>query len=247
MKTKATLLSLLFLSVALLSSSTTFAQDEKESYSMVEITFMLPKIGMEKNFENSVKEHNAKYHKDGPFRASLDYILTGKEAGWYVWIMGPCTFSNLDNRPEDDAHRAHWDKNVSPTVAKYGRTEYWRYNEKISVPGDVVPKYETIWFLDIESGQYNKFTEFMKKVKEANEKRGDIFYRVFNNQFSDNDGRDVAIVWPFKNWAELDDENSEIRETYEEINGPGSWERALDDWRSFTNSVISQHWKIGVN
>ena len=128
MKTKATLLSLLFLSVALLSSSTTFAQDEKESYSMVEITFMLPKIGMEKNFENSVKEHNAKYHKDGPFRASLDYILTGKEAGWYVWIMGPCTFSNLDNRPEDDAHRAHWDKNVSPTVAKYGRTEYWRYN-----------------------------------------------------------------------------------------------------------------------
>lgn len=225
------------------------AQEEKESYGMAEITYMMPKIGMEKAFESAVKTHNEKYHKDGPFKGSLDYIVTGKATGWYVWIMGPCTFSDLDNRPVDDSHRAHWDKNVSPTVAKYGRTEYWKYNDKLSYKGDgpESPKYQNVWFVGVERGQYYKFKEFIEKVVKAYEKKGTGNLSFYNNEFTEEDGRDVAIVWSIKNWAELDEDDGGIKESFEEIYGEGSWSNALRDWESSTKSIKSSIWEVGLN
>jgi len=162
MRTKTIFLTMLLLFV-MLTSSTAIAQEEKESYEMAEITYMLPKIGMEKAFEDAVKAHNVKYHKEGVFKASLDNIITGKETGWYVWIMGPCTFSDLDNCPNDDAHTNDWDKNVSQKVAEYGRNEFWHYNKKLSYHGDTSdsPKYENIWFVDVKRGQNYKFKKFI--------------------------------------------------------------------------------------
>jgi len=223
---------------------------EKEGYNMVEITYMLPKIGMEKAFTDAVKEHNDKYHKEGPTKAHLDYIMTGKESGWFVWIMGPCTFSDLDNRPNDDGHRAHWDKNISPKVAKYGKTEYWRHNSKLSYSGDSseMPKYENIWFINVKKGQSYKFNEFIKKVKKAYEKKGKGNFGVYNNQFvEDSKGRDVAIVWTFNKWAEMDDDDGGIKKSFEEIYGEGSWTNALKDWEASTQSIDSQVWEINVN
>ena len=248
MKTKTIFIAVLVFAIMFTTSVVT-AQEEKETYGMAEITYMLPKIGMEKAFETAVKQHNEKYHKEGPFKASLDYILTGKASGWYVWIMGPCTFTDLDNRPEDDTHRAHWDKNVSPTVAKYGRTEYWKYSSKLSYRGDGSdsPKYENIWFIGLERGQKYKFKEFIEKVKKAHEKKGDGNFSVYNNQFTDGLGRDVAIVWEFNNWTEMDDDDGGIKKSFEEIYGEGSWVNALKDWESSTKSINSQVWRIGVN
>ena len=97
------------------------AQDDAKKYRAVELSYMKAKIGMEAKFEAAVKAHNAKYHKEGAYESELYAIATGNETGWYVWIMGPCTFSDLDNRPNDDAHTNDWDKNVSPKVAKYGK------------------------------------------------------------------------------------------------------------------------------
>lgn len=247
MKTKTRFFAMLLV-VAMLTVSIATAQ-EKESYGMAEITYMLPKIGMEKAFEDAVKDHNEKYHKEGPFKASLDYILTGKESGWYVWIMGPCTFTDLDNRPEDDTHRAHWDKNVSPTVSKYGKSEYWKYNSKLSYAGDApeLPKYENIWFVDVKKGQNYKFNEFIEKVKKAYEKKGEGNFRIYNNQFGDGMGRDVAIVWAFDKWAEMDDDDGGIKNSFEEVYGEGSWDNALKDWDGSTDSIKSQLWRIGVN
>ncbi len=245
MKTKSLFFAILLITV-ILTTSISIGQ-EKASYGMAEITYMLPKIGMEKVFEDAVKIHNEKYHKEGPFKASLDYILTGKEAGWYVWIMGPCTFSDLDNRPNNDAHRSHWDKTISPKVMKYGRTEYWKYNDKLSFSSDGdSPKYETIWFVDIKRGEYYKFKEFITKVKKAHEKKGE-YYSIYNNEFNEDNGRDVAIVWPFNNWASFDVEDGGIKKYYEEIYGVGSWGNALKDWANFTVSMRSQVWRIGVN
>ena len=249
MRTKTSFIAILVCAAIMLTTSAITAQEEKKSYAMAEITYMLPKIGMEKAFEDAVKGHNEKYHKEGPFKGSLDYILTGKGTGWYVWIMGPCTFSDLDNRPEDDAHRAHWDKNVSPTVAKYGRTEYWKYNEKHSYRGDASdsPKYENIWFVDVKRGQNYKFNEFIEKVKKAHETWGKGNFSIYNNQFTDGAGRDVAIVWAFNNWAEMDEDDGGIKKHFEGIYGEGSWNNALKDWEASTESINSQVWRIGVN
>lgn len=233
----------------MLTTSVVTAQEEKESYGMAEITYMLPKIGMEKAFEEGVKVHNEKYHKDGPFKASLDYIMTGKSTGWYVWVMGPCTFSDLDNRPDDDAHKAHWDKNISPLVAKYGRTEYWKFNNKLSYSDNAstTAKFQNVWIVEIKNGQYYKFKEFMEKINKSYEKRGTGSINIYDNEFKEGDGRDVAIVWSFSNWAEMDDDDGGIKKPFEEIYGEGSWSNAIKDWQSSTERINSQVWRVGLN
>jgi hypothetical protein len=225
-----------------------YAQEkEKESYEMVNLQYIMPKIGMEKAFEKAAKEHNNLYHKEGPYKASIDYILTGSETGWYVWLMGPNTFSDLDGSPGEGAHADHWNKFVAPTIAEYGRSEFWKYNEKLSYNNlKAGAKYENIWILDLKRGDYYRFKAMMLKIKEAHEKKADDSILIYENQFNGNDGRDIAIVWPFNSWAELDIDNGGIKKTYEEINGEGSWQNAMDEWSEFTESINSHVWRIGL-
>lgn len=245
MKIKNNLVASLILG-ALLFSSFSFAQ-EKETYAMVNIQYIMPKIGMEKAFEKAVKDHNNMYHKEGPYKSSLDNILTGPETGWYVWIMGPNMFSELDGSPGDGAHADHWTKTVAPTIQKYGRSEFWKYNEKLSYNNlKTSAKYENIWFLDLKKGDYYRFKAFMLKIKEAHEKKAEDSILIYDTEFNAADGRDVAIVWPFNSWAELDVDNGGIKKVYEEINGEGSWDNAMDEWEEFTETINSQVWRIGI-
>jgi len=243
MKTKlCSFVSVLLLFV--LFSTTCVAQ---EKYVMVELTFMLPKIGMESTFEKAVKDHNAIYHKEGAYKGQVDYILTGKQAGWYVWLMGPCTFTDLDTRPENGAHKKDWDQKVAPTVAKYGAVEYWKYKSEWSYKsGNEEAKLEEIWFFDIKRGEYYRFKALMLKINEAFVKKGDVDMQVYQNQFSENNGRDIAIVWGMKNWAEMDDDGDSVKKYYEEINGDGSWADFIDEWEAATESIVKQVWKINI-
>lgn len=233
---------------AFLLTSVGFSQETaNKSYKMVELTYILPKIGMEKAFVKAIKEHDNLYHKDGPYAANLDYITTGKEAGWYVWGMGSATFTDLDKRPGKGVHADDWDKKIAPLVTKYGRVEYWKMNEKLSygtTTGKI--KYETVWILDIKRGDDFRFKAFITKVKEAYLKKGEDVYYVYENQFREGDGRDVAIVWPINSLSDMDKDDGGIKKTYEEINGEGSWDNAMKEWEDYTVGMISQVWEIGV-
>lgn len=238
-----------YLLASMIVGSLLFAPEiiAQEKYQMVELTFIMPKIGSEKTFETAIKEHNDMYHKEVPYKASLDYILTGKQAGWYVWLMGPCTFTDLDGRPEDDAHRKHWTDKVSPTVAKYGSTEYWKHNAKLSYQSkEINPKIEEIWFADIKKGDYYKFKDFVTKIKAAFEKKADGNMNIYENQFSEGNGRQIAIVWAMDNFAEMDKDTGGIKKEYEEIYGEGSWANAMDDWLEIIDKMSSQLWRIGI-
>ena len=83
----------------------------------------------------------------------------------------------------------------------------------------------------------------MTKIKAAHEKRGKGSIRVYDNQFNAGDGREVTIVWEYSNWAEFDDDDGGIKKYYEEINGEGSWDNAMDEWTEITESIKSQVWK----
>lgn len=234
------------LCVGLLLSSTVQAQEEKKNQ-LVEVTFMLPKVGMEKAFEKGVKSHNETYHKEGANQAHVDYIMTGKQTGWYAWIMGPCTFTDLDNRPLSEAHDKDWAGKVAPTIAKYGSTEYWKHNSSLSyASSDEMPKLEEIWFIDLKRGDYYRFKELLTKIKAAFAKKGDGSMHIYDNQFNENNGRDIAIVWGLKNWAEFDNEDASIKKEYEEINGEGTWQNAMDEWSEITESIVSQVWRVGI-
>jgi hypothetical protein len=231
----------------LLITNTGISQ-EKKSYQMVEITYMMPKVGMEKAFVKAVKEHNQKFHNQDPYSASLDRIATGKYSGWFVWVMGPTTFSQLDNRPSKGAHEDHWNKTISPLVKKYGRTEYWRNNKKLSFKAnDNRPPLENIWFVEVKRGEYYRFKDLISKFTEAFKKKGDDNFFMYNNQFNQDDGRDVAFVWTLNSWADMDDDDGGVKKYYEELNGEGSWENAMKEWQAVTESIKSEVWEISVD
>ncbi|MBK7693571.1 MAG: hypothetical protein IPI30_04395 [Saprospiraceae bacterium] len=76
--------------------SYSFAQatTDKPAYHMYNNMLVMPKRGMEKKFEDGVKAHNAMFHSSGPNKATLSQITEGfKSNGWYVWSMGPMTFT----------------------------------------------------------------------------------------------------------------------------------------------------------
>ncbi len=248
MRTKKSLLTTV-LAIAVLFSYAGFAQEEEnESYGMALIIYMKAKIGKEKQFVKGVKEHNAMYHKDEPYKGYLDLIMSGNDTGWYVWSMGPCTFTDLDNAPGgNDAHDNDWDTKISPNVEEYGRQEYWRYDKKMSyTPTAVNGAYSNVWFIEVKKGEFYRFKALMAKIKEAYEKKGSGNMAVYNNQFSEDDGRDVAIVWEMKNLAEMDDPSRSIKNEYEEINGEGSWTNMIKDWEQITVSIKSQLWQVNL-
>jgi len=231
---------------ALLFSYVGFAQEE-ESYAMAEIIYIDVKVGMEKAFVSAVKEHNAMYHKEGPYAAGLDVILSGNESGWYVWSMGPHTFTDLDNAPGEGAHADHWDAKIAPKIQSYGRQEYWKINSDLTyMSSEDEMKYSTIWFIDVKRGDYYRFKALMTKINEAYKKKGKGSMRVFNNQFDDNDGRDVAISWDVRNFAEMDDKDGGVKKVYEEINGEGSWDNMIDEWEDITVSINQQLWQNNI-
>lgn len=249
MKTKICLLPVLIVA-AILYTSICLAQDQEiNDYEMSEITYVLPKIGSEYEFVKAVKVHNDLFHKLEPYLGHLDQVLTGNEAGWFVWIMEPCMFSDLDNKPDQGDHSEHWKYTVAPKVAKYGRTEYWRFNVELSYLSKELdkPKFGNIWFIDLKRRNYNRFVSLISKIKEAYKLMDKGSFRVYDNQFNANDGREVAIIWGFKNWAELDKNEDNIKDYFEKMNGKGSWEKALEEWKEITVGVVSQLWEIGVN
>ncbi len=218
-------------------------QAQNTDYSMARITFVKAKIGMEKDFTEAVASFNEKFHSEAPFTARLDRIATGSQAGWFVWIMGPLTFTDLDSWDIGDDRLEYLKSNVYDKIAKFGRTEFWRYNPKLSFDAIEEPvAMSNLWLIDIADGQYHRFKEFMEKVQPVFAKMNKDNMRVYNNAFNEDDGRDIVIVWTSTKWADMDDQDDSFESTYEEMHGKGSWKNALDDWQDFTVTVKSSLW-----
>ncbi len=228
--------------VALFSLPLILTAQEEAKYRMVELSYMKAKIGMEDKFEEAVKKHNEKYHKEGMYGSALYSIVTGEDAGWFVWTMGPMTFTDLDSRPGKGDHADDWQKNVAPYVAEYGRVEYWRWNEKLSNWKESDEKMINLWWMELESGEYYRFKAFMEEVVPIFKEQDDEM-NVYNNQFRMSGGRGVAIVWPMENWASMDEEGWNMKEEYEKKYGEGTWENALEEWDDFVASMSSEVWR----
>ncbi len=227
--------------VAFLFPFFTQAQEEGDSYVLAELIYIKAKVGMEKQFEDAVKKHNDKYHADEPHQGQLAYIATGKDAGWYVWEMVGFTFTQLDDRPMSDDHRADWDKTVAKYVEEYGRSEIWRNDAKFSNRGENDGDKQVIWLIEIEEGEWYRFKGFMEKVIEVYKKKNESLFTWYNT-FPQNDGRSVAFVWPFDKWATFDKDDWKMEDAFDEEYGDGAWEDALDEWDDFIKSMSQEVW-----
>lgn len=243
MKTKNILLGILLL--VFLVNFDVIAQKKVEKYAMFTTVEMKAVRGKEKALESAVKAHNAKFHTADPHKAWLEVVVTGSNSGDYIWIMGPSMFSDLDSRPEDANHENDWNSTVDPHVKKYGSVDYWKMNNKLSftAPDADQNKMGQIWFIDIEKGKWEEFNATLEKAVAVSKKKGDESIHLYSNQFNDGSGRDVALVFNFKSWSDLDIDDPFMKH-YEAMYGKDSWKSFITAW---DNSIakMSQHvWKI---
>jgi hypothetical protein len=217
-------------------------EDTKPKYGMVQDVYIKAKQGMNDEFEAAVKAHNEAFHKEGPHSARLYSVATGRDVGWYIWEMGPCTYTDLDNRPAKGAHDEDWDNNVGQHVHKVGRVEYWKYNNKLSYAkeGEEGSKW-IIWYFDVKRGEWYRFQDFMTKIKNINEKMGESI-GVWTNEYAQNDGREVSLSFPFSKWADLDEDDWNMKDEYEKEYGAGTWTNALKEWRAVTTESVREVW-----
>ena len=85
-----------------------------------------------KELTKNMQEHNEKFHPEGAYDSHVWAVFTGCHAGELLWAMGPCTFTDLDSRPDSKEHNDDWEQNVAPLIEDMSEVEYWRLHDKLS-------------------------------------------------------------------------------------------------------------------
>jgi hypothetical protein len=217
------------------------AQEEEPKSMLAELVYIKVKMGSEEKFEAAVLAHNKKYHSSSPYKASLNLIETGEDAGTYVWAQGGFSYSEMDARPGKGEHQKDWAKTIAPFIESYGRTEIWSYNKKLSHRKAGEYALEEIWYLSVSGKDYYRFKAFMAKIQKIMAAK-DAPMSVYNNAFGQDNGRDVAIVFPLKNWAEYDNEEWTMKEEFEKEHGANSWNDALSEWDAVVKTNVREVW-----
>ncbi len=219
---------LILFSLAVCVSLATMAQDDPMAIETVNI---LPKRGMNSEFEAAVKAHNDKFHKDGLHKAGLRRVDYGKNAGWYVWVMGPTTYAALDSRPAGKDHEGDWSKTIDPLIEEYGDVGLFNYNAELSYGAEILQnsKMYEVWSIEIKRGQYYRFKAIAEKLKKTYEAMGTTAFMIYNNQVHTAGGPDVGMLWSFNTYSEWS-KNAGTKAAYEKIYGDGTWQQMLDEW-----------------
>ena len=219
--------------IALFYVSSAFPQtsDEKPA-TVTEQMYVLPKKGMEENFEAAIKAHDLKFHPDGQYRAGLRKVEYGDKSGWYLWVFGPTTYTALDTRPtKENGHNDDWVKTIDPLVETYGETSLWNYNPDLSYGMDILKKsnYYEVWNVQLKTGQYYRFKAIAEKLKKTYESMANTAFIVFDNPLHTIKTGDVGILWSFNTYAEWSNDPG-LKKAFEKLFGEGSWQQLLNEW-----------------
>ena len=211
-----------------------------QDYAMFETHSLTAKAGHIMALEEEIAEHNAKHHANGPYQNIVTTVLNGPRTGQYIFSMGPCTFTQLDDRPSGPDHARDW-ASVAIHAKKIGGVEFWRRNDNlthtpVNSPSGFRNMMRVRYFEVSDNGAFiraqSKIVEMLKA--EGSTRPRTMFQRVFPHK----DGRDWLYVEPYDSWSELDESSgSTFRERFEKVHGADSWEGFIQD---ISSSVISR-------
>jgi hypothetical protein len=233
----------LLLFTALLIAGFIFSQTD---YRMYENTYLKVKTDKYKEFFEAITHHNKTYHNHGPHHARMWSVTTGPKAGTFLWQMGPCTFTDMDSRPDSKEHMEDWMYNVMPNVWGIDDGGYWRRDEKqVHAPTDSVSTKIIVTFFDLKDDSKHRFKEMVAQVVEVyNAKNYNNFFASYYPQFDSGDDRDAAVVYGFKKWANFDDEDREFKKDFEDVHGEGSWEIFRTEARDVIVETVDEIWEL---
>ncbi|MBN2173813.1 MAG: hypothetical protein JW731_06765 [Bacteroidales bacterium] len=214
---------------------------QEKEYKMYEMMYIKPKTDKLKELGDAMASHNKKYHNEGPYKASVWMANTGPHTGEWVWVMGPCTFTQLDSRPESKEHTEDWMSSVMPYVEEISEGEYWKMDDKVSYSPEGSFSGKEIWTVyDIKTMEMYRFNALLEKVVEVyKQKNYPNYFEVYRTQFSSPSGRDVAIGFGFKNYAFFDKEDTFWKD-YEGVHGEGSKWKFFEEYRDIVISTYDE-------
>lgn len=213
------------------------AQEEK-SYKMYDFVLLKPDNKHLADLGEAMAKHNREYHSEAPYTAHIWAIQSGTYTGWWAWIMGPCTYTQLDGRPETEAHTKDWTTNVMPYISKTAQANYWKLDDELSFSPEDSFTGKEIWAVfDIKPFEGYRFKEMLKQVKKVYEEKAYTnAFEVYNARFDSKDMGGVLIASSFKNWAFFDEDRN-FKKDYEEVHGEGSWWTFMEEYKDVVVSV----------
>jgi hypothetical protein len=211
-----------------------------QDYQMFEAQYLKVISGHEAEFATAIAAHNQSFHSEGAYAAAVDFIVTGPHSGQYAWVMGPATFTALDGRPTGDPHDADWNKVLAH--AESHTYEYWRQNDRLSIPltdaEGAAPILRIRFFEVANNALFVKTQEQAKAVYEQRGVTGRVFYR---RRFTQPDGRDWALVTTMESWSELDEPGGGgIRADFIALHGEAAWETFVEERAQATVGVENE-------
>jgi hypothetical protein len=215
-----------------------------QDYVMYETTYLKPDAAKWAELKDKLAAHNQKFHAEGPYLAHVQRVVNGPRTGQLVWVMGPCTFTHLDSRPSGDPHDSDW-MSVVALLEGVGENEYWRLDQERSYqPNTENHPLLRLRILDIEQGEMYRFNQLLEKMKKVREtKKYPNRLNVYRPRFWNGSGRDVAMVWSFDKWAELD-RDVDFGDDYEEVHGDDSWRLFLEEWREVVKEAYDEYREV---
>jgi len=219
-----------------------FLANAQTGYKMWETIYIVPKKGSIEELKKGLSDHNKEFHSTAPFTAHVWNVMTGPHEGQLLWVMGPCTFTDLDSAPGGEAkHDADWDANVEAHCEKVHEVKYWKLNEKVSYSPEGAPGEKVIWTTyDIKPFEMYRFNAMLEKVAEVyRQKKYDHSFSVYESQLDSGDGQDIVLEWQFEKWAFFDEEDS-FKKDYEEIHGEGTWTYFMEEYRDVVESSFDE-------
>lgn len=197
-------------------------------------------------FEAGIAAHNKKFHNEGPYGARVYTIQNGKNAGKYMLIMGPFTWSSIDDRPASQEHTDDNNKNVSQYLTSDVDVNYMKMHPELSnFSRDFEINQVSVFMIDVKRFKERDFMEkvLQKVAKVYKEKMPDQIYGVYSNEMNNMEGMDFGWVDFFDGSSWLGKEDKFVQ-FFEEVHGTGSFAGFLADVEATTDGDRTEIWTL---
>lgn len=233
-------------------TSEVLAQDDSFT-PMWESFYITPDNTKLKELGEAMAKHNKKYHKEGPYQATVFNVVSGPNMGKMIWQMGPLKFAHLDTRPKDGGHDEDWRDNVMPYVKKLSHGEYWKQDVEVSNTGMLDGNVANtpilhIRFHEVAKGHGYNVDHLLKQISETIKAMdGSNPWGVYDNQFRQGYtiGRHLATVSFMKNYAEYDEPGT-FKETFIKVHGESAWQPFIEGMGDAMSNSWDEIWEYNA-
>ncbi len=201
---------------------------------------VFPKIDKVMEFEKALAAHAQKYHK-GDVHWRVFSIQSGPDAGGYHITEGPKSWESEDARGDiSPEHQTDWNKSVAIYLTERQSAGFYVYSDSLSTIalGDFSDKIN-ITHVFPKMGQSDNVVKILKKLKK-NWIASGVTVAVYTS--SSSGPSQFVLVTRYKQG--LKEKSADFRkpfkETYEAVNGEGSYAQYMKDVAEFTNEAWSE-------